>query len=69
MYNHFKKIYMIKLAEKYGRDVAIALNLKPNQTFLINKYKTQSKCFSEEEIRGIVNDMISLDTNYKLRID
>lgn len=67
MYNHFKKIYIIKLAEKYGKDPALSLNLKPNQTFLINKYKMQARLFSEQELRNILNDMISLDTNYKIR--
>lgn len=69
MYNHFKKIYIVKLAEKYRKDVAIALNLKPNQTFLINKYKMQAKYFKEEEIRGIIDDMIEVDMKYKMRFD
>ena len=68
LYNHFKKIYMIKLAEKYGREATTALNLKPNQTFLINKYKGQARYFTEEEIRSILDDMIELDTNYKIGI-
>lgn len=67
MYNHFKKIYIVKLAEKYKKDALSVLNLKPNQTFLINKYKTQARAFSLSEIRGIINDMIQLDTNYKVR--
>ena len=66
MYNHFKKIYIVKLAEKYNKDIALALNLKPNQTFLINKYKMQAKYFSEKALRGILEDMIKLDTNYKI---
>ena len=66
LYNHFKKLYIIKLAEKYKKDIAIALNLKPNQTFLINKYKTQSRYFSEEEIRNIIDEMINLDSSYKI---
>ena len=66
LYNHFKKLYIIKLAERYKKDVAIALNLRPNQTFLINKYKTQSRYFSEEEIRNIIDEMINLDSSYKI---
>lgn len=69
MYNHFKKLYIVKLGEKYNQDIAIVLNLKPNQTFLINKYKMQSKYFSEVELRRIIDDMIDLDSNYKIRID
>ena len=66
LYNHFKKLYIIKLAERYKKDIAIALNLKPNQTFLINKYKTQSRYFSEDEIRNIIDEMINLDSSYKV---
>lgn len=69
MYNHFKKLYVVKLAEKHKKDVLATLNLKPNQTFLINKYKMQAKAFTEKEIRGIIDDMIELDTNYKVRIN
>ena len=67
LYNHFKKLYIVKLAEKYHRDPALSLKLKPNQTFLINKYKTQARYFTEVEIRKILDDMINLDTNYKIR--
>ena len=42
------------------------LDLKPNQTFLINKYKTQSRYFSEDEIRNIIDEMINLDSSYKV---
>lgn len=66
MYNHFKKIYIVKLCEKYSKDIAYSLNLKPNQTFLINKYKMQAKYFSENEVRSILDDMIKLDMNYKI---
>ena len=65
LYNHFKKLYIVKLSEKYHKDLSIAMNLKPNQSFLLSKYKTQAKYFSEEEIRNILDDMIKLDTNYK----
>ena len=67
MYNHFKKIYILKLAEKYKKDALSVLNLKPNQTFLINKYKMQAKYFTLNQIRGLINDLIQLDTNYKIR--
>ncbi len=65
LYNHFKKLYIVKLSEKYKRDLATVMNLKPNQTFLLNKYKMQAKYFTEEEIRNILEDMIKLDTDYK----
>lgn len=66
MYNHFKKLYIVKLCEKYNKDIAYALNLKPNQTFLINKYKMQAKYFTEKEVRNILDDMINLDKSYKI---
>ena len=65
LYNHFKKLYIVKLSEKYKRDLASAMNLKPNQTFLLNKYKVQAKYFTEKEIRNILDEMIKLDTKYK----
>jgi len=42
LYHHFKKLYIVKLAEKYKKDLAQALNLKPNQMFLTTKYKQQA---------------------------
>lgn len=66
LYNHFKKLYIVKLSEKYNRNTAECLNLKPNQMFLINKYKTQAKYFNENELRKILEELINLDTNYKI---
>ena len=65
LYNHFKKLYIIKIAEKYKQDLASAMNLKPNQLFLVTKYKTQSRYFEEQELRKILEELIDLDTNYK----
>ncbi len=66
LYNHFKKIYIVKLAEKVNKNIALELNLKPNQTFLVNKYKTQSKYFKSEELKIILKELIDLDYNYKM---
>ena len=66
LYNHFKKLYIVKLSEKYRKDLAQVMNLKPNQSFLLNKYRTQAKYFSEDDIRSILDVMIKLDTNYKI---
>ena len=35
LYNHFKKLYFCKIAVEINKDVVSALNLKPNQTFLV----------------------------------
>lgn len=66
LYNHFKKLYIIKIAEKYNQDVATAMNLKPNQMFLVGKYKTQARYFEENELRKIIDEIINLDSNYKI---
>ncbi len=66
LYNHFKKLYIIKVAEKNYQDLAVAMNLKPNQMFLVSKYKMQSKYFSEDELRKILGELIDLDANYKV---
>lgn len=65
LYNHFKKLYFVKLCEKYKEDVLANLNLKPNQTFLVSKYKRQAGYFKEEELRSILMELIALDEGYK----
>lgn len=66
LYNHFKKLYIVKLCGKYNKDIATNLKLKPNQTFLVNKYKNQSRLFSEENLETIINQLIDLDYKYKI---
>lgn len=65
LYNHFKKLYLCKIAVKENRDIIKALNLKPNQTFLVTKYKKQASYFKEKELREIIKAFIDLDYNYK----
>lgn len=65
LYNHFKKLYIVKLAEKYNRNLAEAMALKPNQMFLVNKYKAQASLFQEKELKKLISELIDLDTNYK----
>ena len=65
LYNHFKKLYLVKLSLKYNKDIISSLNLKPNQTFLVNKYKAQAKYFEEIELRNILQNLRDLDYNYK----
>lgn len=68
LYNHLKKLYLVKLAEKENRNISEILGLKPNQAFLINKYKGQARSFSEIELKNILEELIQLDTNYKTGI-
>lgn len=65
LYNHFKKIYLVKIAINNNRDVASSLNLKPNQAFLVNKYKMQAKYFKINELSEILQSLRDLDYNYK----
>ena len=65
LYNHFKKIYLTTIAVKLKKDVIASLDLKPNQTFLVNKYKAQAKYFSEKELRAILQDLTDLDYKSK----
>ncbi len=67
LYNHFKKLYIAKLSEKYNRNLAEAMNLKPNQMFLTTKYKKQAEYFKETELRNILEELINLDQKYKIR--
>lgn len=66
LYNHFKKLYIVKLCEKYKEDVLMNLNLKPNQTFLVSKYKRQAGYFSEKDLREILKELINLDESFKI---
>lgn len=65
LYNHFKKLYFVKIALKHNKDIVSSLNLKPNQTFLVNKYKMQAKYFTSDDLRKVLQELIDLDYNYK----
>ena len=61
LYNHFKKLYIIKLAVEENKNVAQSLNLKPNQSFLVGKYSMQAKYFQKDEIRKLLEELINID--------
>lgn len=65
LYNHFKKMYITKLALSSNRNLLDCLNLKPNQTFLTTKYQNQVRYFKTSELRGILQDLCDLDYKYK----
>lgn len=65
LYNHFKKLYITKMALRENKELTTSLNLKPNQMFLTTKYKVQSKYFKENELRSILQDLCDLDYNFK----
>ena len=65
LYNHLKKIYLTKLADKYKEAATEVLFLKPNQMFLITKYKKQASYFKQEELRNMLQKLIDLDYKSK----
>lgn len=65
LYNHFRKIYLTKLALKERRDLVEVLSLKPNQVFLTTKYRKQAEYFKESEILQILKELIDLDYKSK----
>ena len=65
LYNHFKKLYIVKIAEANRKDLATSMKLKPNQLFLTNKYRMQANYFTKQEIENIMEEFINLDANYK----
>ena len=66
LYNHFKKLYMVRIAQNSNENIADVLKLKPNQTFLVTKYKTQSGYFKDNELRSILKELSDLDYKYKI---
>lgn len=65
LYNHFKKLYITTIALEENKNIAVSLNLKPNQMFLTTKYKMQAGYFKKKELRSIVQNLINLDAEYK----
>ncbi len=65
LYNHFKKLYLCAIAIEKNKDIVFSLSLKPNQTFLVTKYKNQVSHFKKTELKDILNAFIELDYNSK----
>ena len=65
LYNHFKKIYLCSISVDLNKDIVNSLSLRPNQTFLITKYKKQASYFKKEELKKILKAFIDLDYNSK----
>ena len=66
LYNHFKRLYFTKIAIKNHKDIISSLKLRPNQTFLVNKYKMQASYFEESELKKILQNLRDLDYRYKI---
>lgn len=65
LYNHFRKLYLCTIALEENKDIITSLELKPNQTFLVSKYKRQASFFKKDELKKILKELIDLDYNYK----
>lgn len=65
LYNHFKKLYLCSIALNQNQDIAMALNLKPNQTFLVGKYKKQVSYFKSKNLRKILQEFVQIDYKSK----
>ena len=63
LYRHFKKLWIVSQCNP--NEVAIHLNLKPNQSFLIRKYSAQARYFKTAELEQIIKEMIYLDVASK----
>ena len=66
LYNHFKKLYLCSIAINLNKDIVNALNLKPNQTFLVSKYKKQLSYFNQDILKDILEAFVELDYNSKI---
>ena len=66
LYNHFKKLYFVILAQNTNRNLVDVLNLKANQTFLVDKYKRQTRYFKARELKEILQRLRDLDNDYKI---
>ena len=66
LYNHFKKVYICVMAVEFKKDIVNTLNLKPNQTFLVSKYKKQASYFNKEGLRKLLEEFSNLDYAYKV---
>jgi len=65
LYGHFKKLYLCKEAVRLNKDIVNSLSLKPNQVFLVSKYKKQVSYFKDNDLKNILDDLIALDYNSK----
>lgn len=65
LYNHFKKLYLCSMALKLNKDIASALSLKPNQTFLVTKYKKQASYFNINTLKQILQEFVEIDYKSK----
>ena len=66
IYGHLKKLYLLKHCEEEKSDIVKSLGLKPNQIFLVSKYKEQAKRFTKLELEKCLNELTKLDRDSKI---
>ena len=59
-------MYIVKIAQDYNENITETLKLKPNQSFLISKYRIQAGYFKQGELRKILEELSDLDYKYKV---
>ena len=65
LYTHFKRLYLCSIAIKENYNISLALDLKPNQTFLVTKYKKQVSYFDTKQLEKLLREFVNLDYNSK----
>ena len=65
LYNHFKKLYLCACAIRLNKDIVTSIGLKPNQVFLVNKYKKQVSYFKESDLKKIMEELVDIDYKSK----
>ena len=58
-------MYLCNLAMKLNKDIITSLGLKPNQTFLVNKYRKQASYFKENVLEQILYEFVEIDYKFK----
>lgn len=70
IYKYFKNVYMASVAilDKQEKRIAEILDLKPNQTFLADRYISVSKRIGEKKLRYIIDELIRIDEESKREV-
>lgn len=62
LYNHFRRLYYIKVSEKNDDDMSLILKVQP---FAIKKMRQQLKFFTEEKLKNILKKINDNEYNIK----
>lgn len=62
LHKRLEDLYKCKVAISQNKDIATYLSLKPNQEFIISKYKRHINNYTEEELQEIIKILEGLET-------